>query len=88
VHVKLSGIGQPGRAWTVDANRPIVETLLGLFGPARCMVGSNFPVDSLCATYGTILGGFVEILSTLSPAERRAVLHDTANRVYAMGLPS
>jgi predicted TIM-barrel fold metal-dependent hydrolase len=52
------------------------------------MVGSNFPVDSLCATYGTILGGFVEILSTLSPAERRAVLHDTANRVYAMGLPS
>ncbi|MCA3181835.1 MAG: amidohydrolase family protein [Burkholderiaceae bacterium] len=88
VNVKLSGIGQPGRAWTVEANRPIVETLLGLFGPQRCMVGSNFPVDSLCASYATIIGGLVEILSTLSAGERRAVLHDTANRVYAMGLPS
>ncbi|RPH44819.1 MAG: thioesterase [Burkholderiales bacterium] len=88
VAIKLSGIGQAGVPWTVAANRPIVETLLELFGPARCMVGSNFPVDSLCGDYPTIVGGLRSILDPLSAGERRAVLHDTANRVYAMGLPT
>jgi predicted TIM-barrel fold metal-dependent hydrolase len=86
VAIKLSGIGQAGLPWTVEANRPVVETLVELFGPARCMVGSNFPVDSLCADYPTILGGFCTLLGALTPAEQRAVFHDTANRVYAMGL--
>ena len=88
VAIKLSGIGQAGLPWTVAANRPIVEALLALFGPARCMVGSNFPVDSLCGDYPTIVGGLRALLGALSPAEQRAVLHDTANRVYAMGLPA
>ena len=32
VAVKISGIGQPQQAWTVDANRPVVRTILDLFG--------------------------------------------------------
>jgi predicted TIM-barrel fold metal-dependent hydrolase len=88
VAVKLSGIGLPGRPWTVADNRPIVETLVGLFGPARCMVASNFPVDSLCAGFGTIVDGFRELLAALAPAEQRALFRDNANRIYAMGLPA
>ncbi len=84
VAVKISGLGQPGRPWTIAANRDIVRTVIDLFGPARCMFASNFPVDSLCASFATIFGGFRQIVSDFSPDERRALFHDNAIRYYAM----
>ena len=84
VSVKISGLGQPGAAWTVAANGGIVRTTIDLFGVDRCMFASNFPVDSLCATFATIYGGFREIVRDLSPAEQRALFHDNAIRIYAM----
>lgn len=80
--VKISGIGVPGHAWTVELQRSVVLDTIGMFGPDRCMVASNFPVDSLCADYDTIFSGFTAITAGLSPAARRAVFHDTAARVY------
>jgi predicted TIM-barrel fold metal-dependent hydrolase len=87
VSMKISGIGLPGRAWTVADNRPVVMALLESFGTDRCLFASNFPVDSLCARFATILGGFLEIVAGLAPAERHALFHDNANRIYDMGLP-
>jgi predicted TIM-barrel fold metal-dependent hydrolase len=84
VAVKISGIGQPGKAWTADANRDIVLTAIELFGPTRCMFASNFPVDSLCATFREIFDGFREIVSDFSSAERSALFRDNAIRIYAM----
>ena len=60
------------------------RTTIDLFGVARCMFASNFPVDSLCATFATIFGGFREIVRGLSAAEQRALFHDNAIRIYAM----
>jgi predicted TIM-barrel fold metal-dependent hydrolase len=84
VAVKISGLGQRGAAWTVEANRAIVRTVIELFGTARCMFASNFPVDSLCASFATIFGGFREIVSDLTADERRALFRDNARRIYAM----
>jgi predicted TIM-barrel fold metal-dependent hydrolase len=84
VAVKISGLGQPARPWTVAANRGIVRTTIDLFGVARCMFASNFPVDSLCASFATILGGFREIVGDLSTSEQRALFRDNAIRIYAM----
>jgi predicted TIM-barrel fold metal-dependent hydrolase len=84
VTVKISGLGQRGVAWTVAANKEIVRTTIDLFGAARCMFASNFPVDSLCATFATIFDGFREIVRDFSPAEQRALFHDNAIRIYAM----
>jgi predicted TIM-barrel fold metal-dependent hydrolase len=84
VAVKISGIGQPGKAWTAEANRDIVLTVIELFGAKRCMFASNFPVDSLCATFRQIFDGFREIVSDFSPAERSALFRDNAIRIYAM----
>jgi predicted TIM-barrel fold metal-dependent hydrolase len=84
VAVKISGLGQPGAAWTVAANSDIVRTVIDLFGATRCMFASNFPVDSLCATFGTIFGGFRAIVSDFAAAEQRALFHDNAIRIYAM----
>jgi len=88
VAVKISGIGQRGAAWTAEANRGIVRTVIELFGIGRCMFASNFPVDSLCASFTTIFGGFRAIVQDFSVDEQRALFHDNAIRIYAIELPS
>ncbi|MEQ8815986.1 MAG: amidohydrolase family protein [Thalassobaculum sp.] len=80
--VKISGIGLPGQPWTPAAQSGVVLDTIRLFGPDRCMVASNFPVDSLCASYDEIFAGLKAITAGLPPADRRAVFHDTADRVY------
>ena len=84
VTVKISGLGQPGKAWTVAANNDIVRTTIDLFGVTRCMFASNFPVDSLCATFATIFNGFRDIVRDFSPMEQRALFHDNAIRLYGI----
>ncbi len=84
VSVKISGIGQLGQPWTVQANREIVLTTLELFGTGRCMFASNFPVDGLCGSYATIMGGFDAITRGLGDGERRSLFRDNALRIYRM----
>lgn len=84
--VKISGIGQPGEPWTVEANGPIVRDTLSLFGPERCMFASNFPVDGLCADYPTIFGGFDRMVEDRSDDVRRALFVDNAIRIYGIEL--
>lgn len=82
VAVKISGIGQAGKPWSVEANRAIVLDTIELFGPERCMFASNFPVDSLIATFDVIFSGFSEITAGCSAAERDALFHGNAIRIY------
>jgi predicted TIM-barrel fold metal-dependent hydrolase len=84
VAVKISGLGQPGRAWTVEANGPIVRDVIRIFGVERCLFASNFPVDSLCASFDTIFSGFKAIVADLDPADQRRLFHDNAVRVYRL----
>jgi predicted TIM-barrel fold metal-dependent hydrolase len=84
VSVKISGLGQPGQAWTAAANGDIVRTVIDLFAVERCMFASNFPVDSLCAGFGTIYRGFLEIVRDFSAAQQRMLFRDNAMRIYAI----
>jgi predicted TIM-barrel fold metal-dependent hydrolase len=86
--VKLSGLGILGERWTPDSNGWIVRTAIALFGADRTMFGSNFPVDSLCATFTEIVDGFKAILAPLPRAEQQAFFCDTARRVYRLAPPS
>jgi len=73
------------RACTVDLWGPVIRETVELFGPERCMFGSNFPVEKLWTTYDEVVRVTAEGLAGLSAAEQRAVLHDTADRVYRLG---
>ena len=84
VAVKISGIGQRNTRWTAAANRSIVLTTIDLFGSDRCMFASNFPVDSLCATFGEIFDGFREIVREFPPGEQDALFRANARRIYAI----
>jgi len=84
VAVKISGLGQAGVPWTATANRDIVLAAIDIFGPARAMFASNFPVDGLCGSFATIFGGFDEITRGFTAAERQALFRDNAVRIYRM----
>jgi predicted TIM-barrel fold metal-dependent hydrolase len=84
VVVKLSGLGTFLRRCTTDDWRPVVEQTIELFGPRRCMFGSNFPVEKLWTSYAQLIAVFEECVSGLDAGELRAVLHDTAARVYRL----
>jgi predicted TIM-barrel fold metal-dependent hydrolase len=88
VYVKISGIGVPGRPWTAQANRPIVQHLIEAFGVPRCLFASNFPVDSLCGSFEAIYGGFGEIVADLTADEQDALFRHNAIHLYDMGLPA
>lgn len=82
--LKISGIGERGTPWTAQRNREIVLSAIEIFGVARAMFASNFPVDSLCASFAEIYSGFREIVKDFPAAEQRRLFHDNAVRIYAM----
>lgn len=84
VSMKASGIGLRGVSWTAQTNGPIVRRLIEAFGPSRVMFASNFPVDSLVASYGEIWNGFREIAAPFSAHEQRDLFAGTAQRVYCL----
>ena len=76
----LAGASDPN--WTVASIRPWVLTCVDVFGPDRCVLGSNYPVDRLFGTYTGVVDAYRQSLADLAPGEQAAVLHGTAERVY------
>ena len=82
---KISAVaGASDPDWTTASIRPWVLTCVEVFGADRCVLGSNWPVDRLFGTYRALIDAYRDIVSELEPAERAAVLHGTAERVYAL----
>ncbi|MCE9683762.1 amidohydrolase family protein [Halomonas alkalisoli] len=84
VAVKISGIGVPETTWTAEANRRVVLETIDCFGVDRCMFASNFPVDSLVASFDTLFEGFQAITGTFSESERLKLFHDNAVKFYRL----
>ena len=85
VHCKLSGlVTEAGYdTWTAGALHPYLEDALELFGPARCLFGSDWPLVNLASDYRQ-WHGLVRRL--LGPGDRDAVLDTNARRVYQLTL--
>jgi predicted TIM-barrel fold metal-dependent hydrolase len=84
VLVKLSGLGTFVRACTVDLWRPVIEETVAMFGPDRCMFGSNFPVEKLWTSYADLVAVTRACLAHLGERDQAAIWHDTATRVYRL----
>jgi predicted TIM-barrel fold metal-dependent hydrolase len=89
---KLSGLPMSDHAWTAASLRPMLMHAIAAFGPERCMIGSNFPVDKLFGSLARLFGAYRDIVATLGPDAEGAILHGTATRFYrladATGVPS
>jgi predicted TIM-barrel fold metal-dependent hydrolase len=61
---------------------PLLTYCIEQFGPNRCMFESNFPVDKVSFSYNVMYNAFKRLSKGYSAAERTAMFHDTATRVY------
>jgi predicted TIM-barrel fold metal-dependent hydrolase len=82
VSTKLSGLGTFTHAYRADVVAPVIKETVAIFGADRCMYGSNFPIEKLWTDYRSLYLTFREAIADLSLAEQKAVLHDTAARIY------
>jgi predicted TIM-barrel fold metal-dependent hydrolase len=82
--LKISGLGQRGLPWTLEANGPVIRDAIAIFGAERCMFASNFPVDSLTGSFQTIFQGFRDATAKETPANKRKLFHDNAVRIYRL----
>jgi predicted TIM-barrel fold metal-dependent hydrolase len=83
-HVKLSAFSLLGIPRDARLVREVVSELLELFGPQRCMVGSNFPVERPAGGLQALFELLLETLEGLSADERIEVLAGTARRFYRL----
>jgi predicted TIM-barrel fold metal-dependent hydrolase len=99
VYVKLGGIGMPrtGFDWHARATpigseelaasmAPLMTYCIEQFGPSRCMFESNFPVDKVSYSYNVMYNAFKRLSKSYSAAERAAMFHDNAARVYRVNV--
>jgi predicted TIM-barrel fold metal-dependent hydrolase len=84
VAVKISGLGMFDHNWTAESVRPFIDETIEIFGPGRCMFGSNFPVDRLYSSYERYVSTFREAIAGYPPEEQRLMLHDNAVNFYRL----
>ncbi len=66
--------------------RPYVEVCIDAFGVDRCVVESNFPADKVTCGYGVLWNAMKRITQEFSAAEKAALYHDSAARVYRLAV--
>lgn len=91
INMPLNGFGwhrrekPPGSEELAAATRDYYLHTIDRFGPDRCMFESNFPVDKQSCSYTVLWNAFKRIAEGFSAAEKAALFHDTAARVYRLG---
>ena len=84
VSVKVSGLAMLDWHWSRDSLRPFVLETLEIFGSDRVMMASNFPVDRLFGTFGSLTDAYLTLLAGASEEERAQLFARNAERIYGM----
>jgi L-fuconolactonase len=86
VWCKLSGMVTEARwhDWKPEDFRPYLDVVMNAFGPARTMIGSDWPVCTVLASYGRTLGLVRDYISKLTSSEQDAILGENCARFYAI----
>ncbi len=82
VTMKISGLGMTDPRFTKESLRKWVDTCVEAFGPDRCVLGSNWPVDRLYSSYDTIISFLREYISGLSASEQEKICNGNAKNLY------
>ena len=74
--------------WTKQTIEPFAVHCLKVFGPRRCVFGSDWPVCKLApAEYVDVLKVLVEILDdNCTDEEKEDILFNNANKLYGLNL--
>jgi L-fuconolactonase len=88
VFAKVSGLNTAvGKAdWKAADLQPAIDFALEKFGADRLMFGSDWPVAILAGDYAGVFSATKQCIAHLSAGEQAAILGETANRFYNLGL--
>ncbi len=97
VVAKLGGLAMPdnGYGWDkrdkpassdelVEAHRRYYMHTIECFGPDRCMLESNFPVDRRSISYAVLYNALKKMVDQFSEDEKDAMFRGTAARTYKL----
>jgi len=80
VAIRIDAIGRIFGDWALCPIRPWLLEVTGTFGPQRCMLGSDLPIENPRSGFGPLYAAYDSIFSD----DQRAMLfHRTAERWYA-----
>ncbi len=87
---KLSGLVTEAdwRAWKPADFRPYLDVALDAFGPRRLMIGSDWPLCTLAASYRQAMQIVTDYIPRLSAGEQAGILGRNAARFYGIAEPS
>jgi len=88
VWCKLSGILTEAdwQSWTVEGIKPYFDAALELFGPERCMFGSDWPVCTLAADYLTVKQLLESLIRQLPEHEISRIMGANAVEAYRLNV--
>jgi predicted TIM-barrel fold metal-dependent hydrolase len=86
VVTKLSGLGT-----FIHRNDPghiaeIIADTVAIFGPERCLFGSNFPIEKLWTPYAALISAYRSALAGYPQSAQEAILYGNATRIYRIRL--
>jgi len=86
IYCKLSGMITEAdwERWQPVDLKLYVQHVLELFGPERCMYGSDWPVCELAGSYEQVYAALQECLTSLSLPEQKMIYGETANQFYRL----
>lgn len=84
-YVKFSALITEAKPdWSVGVLRPYVDHILKVFGPARIMWGSDWPVCRLRAEYDGWLGAARQLTAHLSLPDQKLIYGGAAEQFYGL----
>jgi predicted TIM-barrel fold metal-dependent hydrolase len=83
VATRIDAIGTIFGDWTLVQIRPWLLGVTGIFGPHRCMLGPDLPIENLRSGFGPLYAAYDAIFSAFSDDDRAWLFHRTAERWYA-----
>jgi L-fuconolactonase len=83
---KLSGLSTEtdGRPWTAELVRPYLIHAIDVFGPSRCLFGSDWPVLTTAASYQQWSAAVFDALLGRTDVEVAQVMSGNARSVYRL----
>lgn len=86
VWCKLSGMVTEAdlQNWSRDDLQPYANRVLDIFGPDRCMFGSDWPVCTIAGSYADVLSALQGNIATLSRAQQRHILAGSSIDAYRL----
>lgn len=87
-YVKVSGFGMTAEAINTAYAGEVVHEVVDAFGPAKVMLGSNFPVDRLTNTFRSTWTLLLSAVAGRTSSERQAISIDNARAIYRLTLPN